>query len=816
MDLEHQNIKIDINSLHAPSVRLIESVNDKGIRYAEVEFYSNSIKLSIPDSITATATFVTDGKLISDEVSCTIKDGNVIVPIDNKEISTRSGIMLVEVTIKDESGETSTILNTPHAFKIRVTPSIKDNAQITENSLGTTAEILKEVALARGNFKNLDERLKSKVDKDDVYTAEEADEHFLSAVEPGGSVESKHIKNKAVNEDKLSDEVVEKINSKAKESLFLKQSSTQLIKLADVDTTINGLHIVINNNHITVSGTTTKGYYERIAIDAGLSQFEADTDYTLSIQNIVDKSGTNFGLFCNSQPIPIWDYENSKTMRFDTTTDLVLNWNINPGEYDKEFDFKIEFGTERTIFEPFYVVASVANGSISKEKLSEDVQNNLSTINAELPNKAEMSSLLNKTSYFEFKDISEFNGANGEPITIETGYYYGIFTHNTTAGFECTSVPIECKEGDIFRITSATTNSDNHQAVIKCYDENQVLISSYFEGTGNEIKLFTDKIFIVPKNVAYIAFNCRTTYNDLKIYSLKVEKAVPYTNQYGLIANTLVHSLPSATIFGANLIAEGDSIVQGTGAGNRSFVHLIADKYNMNLTCYAVGNTTLAVHPDNGNIKDSEGNPSTSICERILNNISIDTPCDFFIFDGGTNDNTKKIPLGVITDGINEEFDTTTILGALEAICLHLNTTQLTAKKLFVFPASRVEMLKITNEVHAEMKKVLCKYGIPYIDLSDINSLGHWNSDVAEKYYAKIKDTNGKEVPDPLHPNIEGHRIFYLPCIEKALLFGGYIGSGGSADSSSGNGSYTLTEADISTITNKVLENFINVSEVGL
>ena len=862
------------------------------------------------------------------------------------------------------------------------------------------------------SINKLEEEIKNKPNADDVYSTDEADEHFLSAKEPNGSVQAKHIVNKAVNEDKLSDGVVEKINSKAERDLFLRKSSTQLVKLADINTTINGVNIVIKNNHISIKGKATNPINDSILIDTGISEFEPNKDYVVSIQNVVDGNPENdyIGMFLwvtfdggDHKTVQVFDYDTVTKINVSTSKKFQLAWNIPPSEYeyDKEFDFKIEYGTEATPFEPYYtvenlanksvgfgklstdlqdtlnskavasqfikrsksqlikltdtefesnglnisiknnhvhikgtttsslnsfikfdegikqfeagidytvsvqnlvtkdntsglcniylckdtesneyksvrvntsnssttfnlantenvtlawnlfasesvpqtfdvefdfkieygsevtpfepyyVVGSVANGSISKEKLSEYVQNNLSAINAELPNKAEMSSLLNKTSYFEFKDISEFNGANGEPITIETGYYYGIFTHNTTAGFECTSVPIECKEGDIFRITSATTNSDNHQAVVKCYDKNQTLISSHLEGTGNGIKLVTDRIFIVPKNVAYIAFNCRTTYNDVKIYSLKVEKAVPYTNQYGLIANTLVSSLPSATIFGAIAKAEGDSIIQGTGAGNRSFVHLLADKYNMRLNCTAVGNTTLAVHPDNGNIKDSEGNPSTSICERILNNISIDTPYDLIIFDGGTNDITKlaknQMKLGVITDGINEEFDTTTILGALEAICLHLNTTQLTAKKLFVFPQSRVELLKLTNEVNAEMKKVLHKYGIPYIDLSDINSLGHWNSSVAKGYYATILNTNGEEIPDPLHPNLEGHRRFIAPEIEKALLFGSYSGSsGGSASTSSGNGSYNLTEADINTITNKVLENFIDMSEVGL
>lgn len=541
-------------------------------------------------------------------------------------------------------------------------------------------------------------------------------------------------------------------------------SSTQLIKLADTDIIVNGIHIIVNNNHISVKGTATSGIYDRIAIDAGLSRFEADTDYTISIQNTVDKTANYIGMLCNSHPIAIWDYESAKVIRLDTTTDLVLNWNIQAGTYDKEFDFQIELGTEVTPFEPYYVVTNVARNSIRKEMLSKDIQNDLDVMNTELPNKANASELTNKASFFEFEDITESVG-------IETGYYYGIFTHNSVTGFECVASPISCEEGDIFRITSATVNMDGYQAIVKCYDESQKLVSSYFEASGTDIRTVTDKVFIVPEGVKYVAFNCWK--HDNSLYSLKVEKAKPYTNDYGLLLNTLVSSLPSSELFGKSIYSDGDSIAQGTGTANRSYAYLLADKYNMSLTSRAVGGTTLAVHPDNGDNK--------SIYERVIENITSDSKYDYIILDGGTNDITKlfngTISLGVITDGINEEFDTTTILGALEAICLHLNTTQLTAKKLFVFPTSRVEMLKITNEVHAEMKKVLCKYGIPYIDLSNLNSLGHWDSNVAKDYYATITNANGEEVPDPLHPNIEGHKKFYLPYIEKALLYGSYIGS---------------------------------------
>ena len=174
------------------------------------------------------------------------------------------------------------------------------------------------------------------------------------------------------------------------------------------------------------------------------------------------------------------------------------------------------------------------------------------------------------------------------------------------------------------------------------------------------------------------------------------------------------------------------------------------------------------------------------------------------------------------------------------------------------------------------------------IDLSAVNNLGHWNNTVALDYYADN---------DTLHPNLKAHKEFYLPYIEKALLYGGYINGQSGATASSGNGTgggqgepgvgissviqtttstddggsnvitvtktdgtthtfevkngskgpqgdkgekgdrftytdfteeqlaelkgekgdpYTLTDGDLQMITNKVLEQFTDVSEVGL
>jgi hypothetical protein len=160
MDIPRQSIKIDINDRKAQTIQAICNTKDSGTRFVDVYLYANSQVIDITGN-SATATFVIDGFLVAENVSCDVENNCVKVAIDSAEIQKRSGIMLVEIQIKDEN---ENVLTTPIAFKVRVTSSISDNAYITENSLGTTAEILEEVAAARGTYNSLLEHINSKAD----------------------------------------------------------------------------------------------------------------------------------------------------------------------------------------------------------------------------------------------------------------------------------------------------------------------------------------------------------------------------------------------------------------------------------------------------------------------------------------------------------------------------------------------------------------------------------------------------------------------------------------------------------------------------
>lgn len=166
MNIPHQVYKIDINNINEPQTRIIECATDSGVRFVDVELWADSVQVALPEGCTAIAIFVTDGILINDAVTCEISSDltSVIVPIDNDVIQSKSGIMSVQVEITDAE---QNVLALPYAFKVRVKKSILENAKITDESIGTVAEIMKEVAKARGDFANLAEALNYKLSDGD-------------------------------------------------------------------------------------------------------------------------------------------------------------------------------------------------------------------------------------------------------------------------------------------------------------------------------------------------------------------------------------------------------------------------------------------------------------------------------------------------------------------------------------------------------------------------------------------------------------------------------------------------------------------------
>ena len=160
ISMKHKSITIDVNDRNAPNVVGIVNVNDKATRYLDVTLTASGEKLTFADCI-VTATFATDGYLISDSVACTLNSTADLITVPLENFKSTSGFLAIEIKIAN--GETQ-VLNTPLTLKVMVTPSLAENSKINDESAGSFAEISREVATARGSQKSLGARL-DKTDK---------------------------------------------------------------------------------------------------------------------------------------------------------------------------------------------------------------------------------------------------------------------------------------------------------------------------------------------------------------------------------------------------------------------------------------------------------------------------------------------------------------------------------------------------------------------------------------------------------------------------------------------------------------------------
>ena len=160
ISMKHKSVTIDVNNRNAPNVVTIANVNDKAVRYLDVTLTASGEKLTFADC-TVTATFATDGYLISDSVACTLNSTADMITVPLENFKSMSGFLAIEIKIAN--GETQ-VLNTPLTLKVMVTPSLAENSKINDESAGSFAEISREVATARGGQNSLGARL-DKTDK---------------------------------------------------------------------------------------------------------------------------------------------------------------------------------------------------------------------------------------------------------------------------------------------------------------------------------------------------------------------------------------------------------------------------------------------------------------------------------------------------------------------------------------------------------------------------------------------------------------------------------------------------------------------------
>ena len=176
MVIPHRKLSIDINRPNQYTVDFIAHIGDKNTRYIDITFNADGEPIELEQGCSATVTYVSDGVLIEQAAECDVDGSTVIVGIDTGKVENlRSGILEIQPKIVDGSGN---IIVSQIPVLVRISPDIAEHGQIKDDSLGTYAEVVREIAAARGSYTDLKERLDHTGTPTDEQVAEAVEEYF--------------------------------------------------------------------------------------------------------------------------------------------------------------------------------------------------------------------------------------------------------------------------------------------------------------------------------------------------------------------------------------------------------------------------------------------------------------------------------------------------------------------------------------------------------------------------------------------------------------------------------------------------------------
>ena len=187
----------------------------------------------------------------------------------------------------------------------------------------------------------------------------------------------------------------------------------------------------------------------------------------------------------------------------------------------------------------------------------------------------------------------------------------------------------------------------------------------------------------------------------------------------------------------------GSSVTFGYGSFGESFVEYLEKEDGIIPIKEAVSGTTLADINKNSYISR-------------LKKLNTDIKADAFICQLSTNDATKNIPLGKISDDfVMDGFDTGTVAGAIEYIIAYVN-------EYFSCPVIFYTQAKYESENYDQMVCLLYeikeKWNIGIIDL--------WTD---ENFNNISEDQKKLFLVDKIHPTKAGYKEWWLPEFRKCL-----------------------------------------------
>ena len=224
---------------------------------------------------------------------------------------------------------------------------------------------------------------------------------------------------------------------------------------------------------------------------------------------------------------------------------------------------------------------------------------------------------------------------------------------------------------------------------------------------------------------------------------------------YGDTALENVELKQNSVLNGKTVIFLGSSVTYGYGSMGVSFVDYLEAADGIIPIKEAVSGTTLA-----------DRNEKSYVSR--LKRINPELKPDAFVCQLSTNDATKGIPLGSVSEGVElADFDTSTVAGAIEYIIFHVRLT-------WDCPIVFYTQAKYDSEQYGKMVDLLLqfqkKWGITVIDL--------WNN---EQINSITDEQRSLYLVDKIHPTKAGYLEWWLPeegaGILRSKMTGGVIKS---------------------------------------
>ena len=212
---------------------------------------------------------------------------------------------------------------------------------------------------------------------------------------------------------------------------------------------------------------------------------------------------------------------------------------------------------------------------------------------------------------------------------------------------------------------------------------------------------------------------------------------------YGSYSLKNTSAIENSPIKDKTVIFLGSSVTFGYGSMGVSFADFLEKTDEIIAIKEAVSGTTLV---------DVKDNSYVSRMKTIDKNIKADA----FVCQLSTNDATKEMPLGEISDSYDiNDFDTQTVAGAIEYIITY-------AKATWDCPVIFYTQAKYDSDHYAKMVDLLLeiqgKWDITVIDLWNDAEFNNITEDQRKLYFI-----------DHIHPTKAGYKEWWLPTFQETL-----------------------------------------------